>query len=145
MIRRYKMDEKVKWLNKGRLMAYVDDNVVLEPPCYNEIISDIWSSYKHICYSKNNETIVKKMEIDYPDISKDDLNMLINYFKKVKDYINSLCCAFAGIYQTIGVPETEDAQKDVLRLIKACKKRYSWLDDEDIVSILPGICWACNR
>ena len=32
------MDEKFKWISEGRLMARVDDNAVLEPPCYNEII-----------------------------------------------------------------------------------------------------------
>ena len=139
------MDEKFKWISEGRLMAYVDDNAVLEPPCYNEIIYDIYYSYRHTGYSKNKDTPLEKLTTDFPDISIEDLNMLIEYFKQVDDYCSNVCCAFAGIYQSVGIPKSEEAQKDVQYVVKACMKRYPWLKEEYIEGLLPGICHMCNR
>lgn len=139
------MDEKSKWMNKGKLMAYVDDCVVLEPPCYNEMIFDIWYSYIHTGYSKNKETPIVKLTTDFPEIDMKDIKDLVQYFKEVKDFCVSVCCAFAGIYDTVVIPTTVDAQKDILYVVKACQKRYPWLKEEFIVKYLRGVTAMCNR
>lgn len=116
------MDEKYKWMNKGKLMAYVDDCAVLEPPCYDEIIYDIWYSYRHTGYSKNKETPIEKLTTDFPEIEMKDLNDLIKYFKGVELFCDNVCCPFAGIYDTVVIPATVDAQKDIQYVVKSMPK-----------------------
>lgn len=139
------MDENFRWMNKGRLMAYVADYVVLESPCYKEKIYDIWYSYRHTGFSKNKETPIEKLTTDFPEIDMKDINDLIKYFKKVEDFCDLVCCSFAGIYNTCGIPKTEDAQRDVQFVVKACQNRYPWLKEEFIVGYLAGVTHMCNR
>ena len=139
------MDEKFRLISKGRLMAYLDDSVVLEPPCYADKMYEIFDSYVHTGYSKNKETPVEKLKNDFPYIDQEDLLKLIDYLKMARDYCISVCCAFAGIYDSVGVPTSEEAQKDKELVIKACLKRYPWLKSNYVEGLLPGVCAMCNR
>lgn len=137
--------EEFRLISKGKLQAYLDDTVVLEPPCYGECIYEIFDSYNHTGYSKNGEKPIEKLKNDFPHIENEDLLRLIDYLKMAQDYCETVCCAFAGSYPSVGVPKTDEAQKDIQLVVKACLKRYPWIKPDHIEGMLPGICWLCNR
>lgn len=139
------LDEKQKWISKGELLAYLDDNVVLEPPCYSNEIYMIFDSYNHTGYSRNGEKHIEKLKNDFPYIDERDLLRLIHYLEMAKDYCVRVCCAFAGIYQTVGIPVCDEAQDDKELVVKACQKRYPWIKSEYVEKLLPGVCHMCNR
>lgn len=124
------INEKYKALSKQRLQEYESDKVVIDPPCYNDEIYDIYEiydSYRHIgCYI-NHEELMEKLHKNFPLISEEDLNLLINYFKEVDDYCINVCCAFAGIYQTVPIPTSIEGQRDKERVIKICLTRFPWI------------------
>lgn len=138
-------DEKLTLISQGKLIAYENDKVVLKPPCYNEQIFNIYNSYVHTGYSKNHEKPLEKLQTDFPSINEEDLLTLIDYFKMVDSYCELVCCAFAGIYQTVGVPETVEAQRDKQRIVNICLTRFPWLKSEYIENLLAGVCHMCNR
>lgn len=107
-------------ISQGKLIAYQDDKVVLKPPCYDEQIFEIFNSYVHTGYSKNHEKPLEKLQTDFSSINEEDLLTLIDCFKTVVYYCECVCCAFAGIYQTVSIPESVEAQKDKQRVVKIC-------------------------
>lgn len=139
------INEEFRLISKGRLLAYLNDTVVLSPPCYGDCIYEIFDSYNHTGYSKNSEKPIEKLQNDFPHIDKEDLLRLIDYLKMAKDYCETVCCAFAGIYQSVPVPKSDEAQKDIQLVVRACLKRYPWIKPEYVEGMLPGICWLCNR
>lgn len=141
----YMINYEHSLIAKGKLIAYLDDRAVLEPPCFQNIIYEIFVSYNHTGYSKNRETPLEKLQGDFPYIPEKDLLKLIEYLEAAKDYCETVCCAFAGIYQSVSIPNTIEAQQDVQLVIKACLKRYPWIKPEFVEGMLPGICWLCNR
>lgn len=130
---------------RERLKSYESNEEVIDPPCYKDNIYEIYDSYKHTGYRKSPETPFEKLHGDFPLISEDDLNLLIQYLKEADDYCENVCCEFAMIYDTLGIPKTAEAETDKNRVVKICMTRYPWMKEERITNMLSGICWLCNR
>ena len=45
-----------KILATGKLLAYCDDKIIIEPPCHAESIFNMFYSFMHTGFSKNGET-----------------------------------------------------------------------------------------
>ena len=89
-------NEEVKILATGKLLAYCDDSIIIEPPCHAEIILDLFNSFNQ--NSRNGETQLEKLQNDFPNIGENELLDLIEYFKQVKNYCDLVCCAYAQKY-----------------------------------------------
>ncbi|MBE5872012.1 MAG: hypothetical protein E7294_12265 [Lachnospiraceae bacterium] len=139
-------NEEEKILATGKLLAYCDDRIIIEPPCHAEIILDLFTSFNHTGNSRNRETPLEKLQNDFPNIVENELLDLISYFKQVKDYCNLVCCAYAQKYPyPVGSKKSNEEQEDVGQVVKACRQRYPWLEQEYIESYLKGVVYMCIR
>lgn len=91
-------NEEEKILATGKLLAYCDDRIIIEPPCYAEIILDLFASFNNTGNNRNGETPLEKLQNDFPNIGENELLDLMVYFKQVKEYCALVCCAYAQKY-----------------------------------------------
>lgn len=63
-------NEEEKILATGKLLAYCDDRIIIEPPCYAEIIFDLFTSFNNTGNSRNGETPLEKLQNDFPRSGK---------------------------------------------------------------------------
>lgn len=139
-------NEENKILATGKLLAYCDDRIIIEPPCHAEIILDFFTSFNQTEYSRNGETPLEKLQNDFPNIGENELLDLIEYFKQVKDYLDLVCCAYAQKYPyPVCSKKSNEEQEDVEKVVKACRQRYPWLEQEYIESYLIGVVYMCIR
>ena len=137
--------EEEKILATGKLLAYCNDRIIIEPPCHAEIILDLFS-FNHTGNSRNGETPLEKLQNDFPNIEENELLDLIAYFKQVKDYCDLVCCAYAQKYPyPVCSKKTNEEQEDVGQVVKACRQRYPWLEQEYIESYLISVVYMCIR
>ena len=134
-----------KILATGKLLAYCDDKIIIEPPCHAESIFNMFYSFMHTGFSKNGETPLEKLQSEFPNIGENELMELIKYFKQVEYYCDLVCCAFAGIYPYVVIPKNDEAREDIERVVHACSQRYPWLKPEYIKDYLVGVTAMCNR
>lgn len=138
--------EEKKILATGKLLAYCDDTITIEPPCYAEMIFDLFNSFWYTGYSRNGETPLEKLQNDFPNIGENELIDLIDYFKHVEDYCSRVCCAYAMKYPyPVVSKKNKEEREDFGRVVKACRKRYPWLKEEWIGSYLYGVVAMCIR
>lgn len=139
-------NEEEKILATGKLLAYCDDRIIIEPPCYAEIILDLFASFNHTGNSRNGETPLEKLQNDFPNIAEKELLDLIAYFKQVKEYCALVCCAYAQKYPyPVCSKKSNEEQEDVEKVVKACRQRYPWLEQKYIESYLIGVVYMCIR
>lgn len=139
-------NEEEKILATGKLLAYCEDRIIIEPPCHAEIILDIFTSFNQTEYSRNGETPLEKLQNDFPNIGENELLELIEYFKQVKHYLDLVCCAYAQKYPyPVCSKKSNEEQEDVEKVVKACRQRYPWLEQEYIESYLIGAVYMCIR
>ncbi len=86
-----------------------------------------------------------RIKASYPDITEKDLKQLLKYLEAAQRYCEDVSTCFARYYGSPSVPESEKAQQDALRVVKACKKKYTWLQDEQVRYILESVCWQSSR
>ncbi len=139
-------NEEEKILATGKLLAYCNDRIIIEPPCHAEIIPDLFNSFNHTGHSRNGETPLEKLQNDFPNISENDLLDLIAYFKQVKDYCDLVCSAYAQKYPyPVCSKKTNEEQEDVGQVVRACRQRYPWLEQEYIEAYLISVVYMCIR
>ena len=59
-------NEEEKILATGKLLAYCNDRIIIEPPCHVEIILDLFTSFNRAGNSRNGETPLEKLQNDFP-------------------------------------------------------------------------------
>jgi hypothetical protein len=139
-------NEEVKILATGKLLAYCDDSITIEPPCHAEIILDLFNSFNHTGNSRNGETPLEKLQNDFPNIGETELLDLIEYFKQVKNYCDLVCCAYAQKHPYPVSSKKNDEEQEVFgQVVKACRQRYPWLEKEYIESNLISVVYMCIR
>ena len=74
-----------------------------------------------------------------------DLQILNQYLYEVERYCEDVSSLFSNIYQVPGIPNSKEAIDDKARVIQICQARYTWLEEEQITSILNKVCWLANR
>ena len=139
------INKEYQLISKERLLAHLDDKVVLEPPCYKDEIYTIFYSYSHTGFEKSGENPIEKLKKDFPKIKEEDLEKLIVYFKEVTKYCQDVCCDFEGLYQTVIIPKTDEAKRNVQLVVEICTRRYPWLKKSYIENFLERVCWLSNR
>ena len=127
------INKEYQLISKERLLAHLDDKVVLEPPCYKDEIYTIFYSYSHTGFEKSGEKPIEKLKKDFPKI------------KEVTEYCQDVCCDFEGLYQTVIIPKTDEAKRNVQLVVEICTRRYPWLKKSYIVNFLERVCWLANR
>ena len=129
------------------MQEYEDNQKVMEPPCYEEIIIDLFNLYKKGREYKNGtyEMPFDRMKAKYPYILDIDLKILNQYLYEVERYCEDVSSLFSNIYQVPGIPNSKEAIDDKARVIQICQARYTWLEEEQITSILNKVCWLANR
>lgn len=138
--------EEEKILATGKLLAYCNDSIIIEPPCHAEIVLDLFASFNHTGNSRNGETPLEKLQNDFPNIGEKELLDLIAYFKQVKAYCALVCCAYAQKYPyPVSSKKSNEEQEDVERVIEACRQRYPWLEQDYIESYLISVVYMCIR
>lgn len=133
--------EEKKILAAGELLAYYNDTMVAEPPSHRECIFELFCSFRYTGSCRSGETPTEKLHGDFPDIVENELTELIEYFKQAEYYCNNVCCAYSMKYPyyPVDMGKTEEEREDIAMVVKACRQRYPWLEEEYIKKYLKGV------
>lgn len=118
-----------------------------QPPCHEEIIVPLFDIVKDGKVLDNGTFLMPDdlIKSAYPEISEEDLELLLEYLDTAESYCEDVCDPFSEKYGVPFVPRSEEAQQDVSRIVKLCQKKYTWLQEEQIRQILETTCWLSNR
>lgn len=130
-----------------KMTQYEADCTPTQPPCHEEITVPMFSIYIEGKRLSNGEVLMPadRIRASYPELNENDLKQLIEYLDTAEWYCIEVCGCFSRQYDTPFIPESEQAQRDALRVEKVCRARYLWMSKEQIHQILSSVCWQSNR
>ena len=140
------MPDKEK--NIQKLLNLSKDDTRLDPPCCNEYVLDLFSSYFHLWMPQcsNSDSFLKDVINKIPKLSENEATYLKEYLSEAHQYLLDICCTFVGIVQNYGGSRKDYGpnQKYCDILIQTCLKKYNWLTEDYLYDNLWQICRLCN-